>query len=144
MELSEIAMRLGVGDLMGKYQQYADTGRVDDLLELFAPDGVFETNGVRLTGRPEIGEWFRETINAVRQSDPVPGRHHLSTMLVTPKDAYSASTYATFAFIGTQGLDHWGTYKDEVVLSGAQWLFTVRRARVEGYVPGSPVERLFR
>ena len=84
MEMSDIAARLGVGDIMAQYQRYADAGKVDELLQLFTLDGVFETNGVRLNGRREIGDWFRETINTVRQSDRAPGRHHLSTVLITP------------------------------------------------------------
>jgi hypothetical protein len=48
-------------------------------------------------------------------------------------------TYACFQYVGTRGLDHWGTYRDEVVAVGDGWKFARRQAIVEGCVPDSPV-----
>ena len=48
-------------------------------------------------------------------------------------------TYACFQLVGSAGLDHWGTYRDEVVSTDDGWRFARRKVKVEGHVPGSPV-----
>jgi hypothetical protein len=48
----------------------------------------------------------------------------------------------TEELVGSGGLDHWGTYRDEVVRAEDGWRFTRRKVKVEGHIPGSPVVSL--
>jgi len=36
-----------------------------------------------------------------------------------------------------RGPDHWGRYRDRLVVRDGRWLFAHRRARADGYAPGS-------
>ncbi len=132
-----MTIRIGAADLMARYQRYADTGRIDDLIGLFAADAVFETNTAVHTGRDQILAFFTGVGVAFAASGVLPARHHLSSILVELRPDGTASTYACFAWIGTSGLDHWGTYRDEVAEVDGRWQFRRRRATVEGYVATS-------
>lgn len=142
MQQPEIEMRLGVADLMARYQRLADTGKVEQLSELFLEDAVYESNTRRCEGREAILAFFRDVGKGFIDSDALPARHHLSSILVEPQPDGTAETYACFAWIGTKGLDHWGTYRDIAVQVDGSWRFRRRRAICEGHVPGSPVEQI--
>jgi len=135
----ELRVRVGVTHLLTTYQYLADTGKVERLAQLFAPDGVLEIGGARHTGVDGVLALFRDTGARFADADFLPARHHLSTIYVEPQPDGSAKTYACFQFIGTRGLDHWGTYRDVVVPTedGAGWRFAHRRVITEGFAPGS-------
>jgi hypothetical protein len=136
-------VRVGVTHLLTSYQYFADTGKVERLAQLFAPDGVLEIGAERFTGPTEVLGLFRRAGGQFVDADFLPARHHLSSIYVEPRADGSARTYACFQFIGTRGLDHWGTYRDVVVPStdgnadGAAWRFSRRRVITEGFAPGS-------
>ena len=136
-------LRVGVTDLLTAYQYLADTGKVERLAQLFAPDGVLEINSEKYTGPTEVLELLKRTAGDVTDADFQPARHHLSSIYVEPQPDGSAKTYACFQFIGTKGLDHWGTYRDVAVRTssgnadGDGWRFAHRRVITEGFAPGS-------
>jgi hypothetical protein len=132
-------VRVGVTHLLTTYQYLADTGKVERLAQLFAPDGVLETGGRAYTGADGVLALFRSTSGRFADADFLPARHHLSSIYVEPLPDGSAKTYACFQFIGTRGLDHWGTYRDVVVPTetGDGWRFAHRRVITEGFAPGS-------
>lgn len=135
----EVRLRVGVTALLNSYQYLADTGRVDRLAQLFAPDGVLEIGTETFTGPTEVRGLFTRTSGRFVDADFLPARHHLSSIHVEPQADGSAKTYACFQFIGTRGLDHWGTYRDVVVPAenGDGWRFQRRRVITEGFAPGS-------
>ena len=139
----ELRVRVGVTALLTTYQYLADTGKVERLAQLFGPDGVLEIGTERFTGTSEVLGLFTRTSGQFVDADLLPARHHLSSIYVEPLADGSAKTYACFQFIGTKGLDHWGTYRDIVVPSedggsdGAGWRFAHRRVITEGFAPGS-------
>ena len=143
MAISHLDIRVGVTALMTAYQYLGDTGRVDRLAQLFAPDGVLEIGAETFTGPDEVLGLLTRTSGDFQDADFLPARHHLSSIHVEPQADGSAKTYACFQFIGTRGLDHWGTYRDVVVPStddnpdGAGWRFRRRRVITEGFAPGS-------
>lgn len=140
MSDAEMRLRIAVADLLAKYQFLADSGRIRQLSALFAADAMFENNTGRHHGPDGVLEFFRSTKDSFLSAGFLPARHHLSSIYVDPHpDGRSASTYACFAFVGTRGLDHWGSYHDEVVETDGTWMFARRRAIVEGCVPDSPV-----
>lgn len=136
-------VRVGVTALLTAYQYLADTGKIDRLAALFAPDGVLEIGAEKFTGPTETLGMFTRAGAQFADADFLPARHHLSSIHVEPLPDGSAKTYACFQFIGTRGLDHWGTYRDIVVpstdgnLDGAGWRFLHRRVITEGFAPGS-------
>jgi SnoaL-like domain len=147
VKLASNEVRVGVTNLLNTYQYLADTGKVDRLARLFAPDGVLElgsgTGSETFTGPTEVLGLFRRAGGQFVDADFLPARHHLSSIYVEPQPDGSAKTYACFQFIGNRGLDHWGTYRDVVVPNGDGnpdgdgWRFAHRRVVTEGFAPGS-------
>lgn len=137
MNADELGIRVGVTDLLTTYQYLADTGKIDRLAQLFAPDGVLEIGADRYTGVTGVLALFRDTGARFADADFLPARHHLSSIYVEPQPDGSAKSYACFQFIGTRGLDHWGTYRDVVVPTDDGWRFAHRRVITEGFAPGS-------
>jgi len=137
----EVEIRVGVTHLMTSYQYLADTGKVERLTQLFAPDGVLDIGGERFTGPDEILGLFTRTSGQFVDADFLPARHHLSSIYVEPRADGTAKTYACFQFIGTKGLDHWGTYRDIAIRTEDGWRFKLRRVITEGFAPGSHLAR---
>lgn len=143
IDSERLRVRAGVTNLLTTYQYLGDTGRVERLAQLFAPDGVLELEDESFTGPTEVLGLFTRTSGQFVDADFLPARHHLNTIHVDPQADGSAKTYACFQFIGTRGLDHWGTYRDLVVpatdgnTDGDGWRFARRRVIVEGFAPGS-------
>jgi len=53
-------------------------------------------------------------------------------------DGPDAARGASYFFVFTdRGPDHWGRYRDEYVRRDGRWLFRYRRARLDGFAPGS-------
>ncbi|BBZ14996.1 nuclear transport factor 2 family protein [Mycobacterium branderi] len=142
MDDIELRTRVGVADLMATYQYLADSGKTRELSQLFVPDGVLVTNTEELIGPEAILDFFARTAATFTSAGFLPARHHLSSVYIEPRADASASTYACFQFIGVAGLDHWGTYRDEVVSTDAGWRFARRKVKVEGHVRNSPVAGL--
>lgn len=134
-----LRVQLGVTHLLTTYQYLADTGKVERLAQLFAPDGVLEVEGVPHAGVDAVLAFFRDTAGRFVDADFLPARHHLSSIYVEPLSDGTAKAYSCFQFIGTRGLDHWGTYRDVAVPtdSGDGWRFKQRRVITEGFSPGS-------
>lgn len=139
MDDIELRARVAAADLLATYQFLADSGKTRELAELFLPDAVFKTNAEELVGPDAIFDFFSRTADAFVSAPLLPGRHHLNSVRVEPRPDGSAATYACFQFVGRHGLDHWGTYRDEVVRTNDGWRFARRKVKVEGYIPGSPV-----
>lgn len=135
----ELKIWVGVSHLMTSYQYLADTGKVEQLAQLFAPDGVLQIGEEQYMGPDAILRMFRDTVSRFADADFLPARHHLSSIHIESRPDGSAKTYACFQFIGTRGLDHWGTYRDVVVPGPDGWRFGHRRVVTEGFAPGSPL-----
>jgi hypothetical protein len=131
--------RVGVADLMARYQFLVDAGKVRQVSQLFTDDAVFQNNGGEAVGPDGVLAFFLDTKDSFIAAGILPARHHLSSVMVDPQEDGSATTYACFQYIGTRGLDHWGTYRDVVVPVESGWKFARRVATVEGCVPASPV-----
>jgi hypothetical protein len=142
MDDIELRTRVGAGDLLATYQFLADSGKTRELSELFVADGVFKSNSEELIGPEAILDFFRRTGDAFMSAGLLPARHHLSSVHIEPRADGSAATYACFQLVGSGGLDHWGTYRDEVVNTEGGWRFKRRKVKVEGHIPSSPVVSL--
>jgi uncharacterized protein (TIGR02246 family) len=134
VEAWEAAAREAIRELAARYAHCADRGRFDELVALFAPDGVLAIAGREpLAGREAIRAFLADTA-ATRAGGGAPTRlfHHVASHSITLHDQTTASGAAYFLVVTASGPDHWGRYGDRYVARDGIWLFAERRVRVEG------------
>ncbi len=138
MEQWELVARESIRDLVARYNANGDSGRFDQVLELFAPDAVMETDGVGFTGREEIRRIFTEAAEAaLRWPEPMVMRHNTSTLQIDLDGPERATSRCYYQVLTNRGLDHWGRYLDEYAVVDGAWRFVHRREFVDGMVEGS-------
>jgi uncharacterized protein (TIGR02246 family) len=142
MELSELAAREAVRDLVARYTWAGDRGRSEELAELFALDGVLDVgdHGGRWEGRDEIARQLDAVAARVASAGTVAGpvRHHVSSVLVDVTSPGEATSSSYFLVLTPIGVDHWGRYRDRVAVGAdGAWRFAERTVRVDGHAPGS-------
>ena len=135
MDPWEMAAREEIRELVARYAHHADAGRFDELVALFADDGLLGIDDREpLRGRQAILNF----LTSVRESPGMRSiRHHVSSLRidVSASDAAAGSSY--FIVLTADGPDHWGRYRDRYVLRGGLWVFAARRVQVDGLAPGS-------
>jgi len=135
--LDELIAREAIRDLVARYNANGDSGRFDQVVELFAPDAVMEVNGRTYRGRDEIRSIFTTTAAELRGFSELPVlRHTTSTLQIDLTGPTTATSRCYHVVLLPHGVDHWGRYLDEYGLVGDRWLFTRRRVLNDGYVPG--------
>jgi len=139
MELWELAAREAIGETVARYAHLVDRGRIDELLELFVEDGVLEAGDQPpARGRAAIRELFLGTGKRLASASATPLiRHHVSNLAIDLTGPDDATAESYFLAITDRGPDHWGRYRDRFVRRGSRWLLQRRRARADGYAPGS-------
>jgi hypothetical protein len=144
MEIWELVARESVRDVIARYNAYGDSGRMDDLLELFTQDAVMDMDGEVFEGRQAIRDGFvaagrsfvafAKASNAPRDLPVL--RHYTATHVIdatSPTTATCSSYFLTFLH---HGPDHWGSYSDELREADGRWQISRRRVAVEGAVAG--------
>ena len=143
MERTELIAREGIRDLLGRYTWAGDTGRSAEVADCFVPDGVLDLgeHGGTLDGRDAIAAELEAVAARVADAADAPGpvNHHVSSVLITMTDPTSATVRSYFCVYTDAGADHWGRYRDEVVMDRADghWRFANRTVRVTGAAPDS-------
>lgn len=151
MTVDDLLAREGIRDLVARYNSYGDTGRFDQLFELFVDDAVMEVgpaHGERTAyeGREQVKLIFTGAQGRVQGQDERAAttyiRHFTATHQIDLVDADHASGRCYFAVIigdavEARGLDHWGRYIDEYVRVDEVWKFQRRKVYVDGQNPGS-------
>ena len=140
MDMSEAIARESIRDLVARYNANGDSGRFEQLMELFAPDAVMELEGNQLfEGRDEIltiftgtQERWSEELNPSGSAPSHHVRHNISTHQIDFDDADHARGYCYYAVIMPHGLDHWGRYFDRYERHDGRWLFARRKVTTEG------------
>ncbi len=139
MDLAELRAREEIRDLVASYAHLADGGRFEELLDLFAPDGVLRGGDApEARGRDAIREFLSGTgrdLASVTRTAFI--RHHVSNLRIELAGPDEASGVAYFLVVTDRGVDHWGRYRDAYVRVDGRWRFKHRRARLDGYAPGS-------
>jgi 3-phenylpropionate/cinnamic acid dioxygenase small subunit len=139
VEVWELEARERIRETIARYAHAVDGGRFDELVELFAPDGVLEVEG-------EPGHRGRDAIRAVVTGtgrDLAAGtgapriRHHVSNVLIELEGTDEARARCYFVALTDRGVDHWGRYRDDLVRVGGAWRFSYRRVRTDGAAAGS-------
>ena len=140
METWELEARESIRDLVARYNANGDAGRIAPPAELFAADAVLEVPGEELLGRDAIRDFFdglaRATKNQAEGGVKLI-RHFTATHQIDVHGPDRASGRCYYAVLTDRGLDHWGRYLDEYRCSGGRWVFSRRRATLDGRVPGS-------
>lgn len=143
MERTELIAREGIRDLLGRYTWAGDTGRTAEVADCFTVDGVLDLgdHGGVLEGREAITAELDAVVAraASAAQEPGPVNHHVSSIFITMADPTTATVRSYFAVHTDAGLDHWGRYRDDVVMDriDGHWRFARRTVRVTGFAPGS-------
>ena len=147
MELWEIDAHVQIRNLVATYNANGDSGRFDEMVLVFMPDGVLEAGGGRHEGREAIiafltGVAAGPPTAAAPTPAPAPGarsyvRHMAATHKIDVVSPERATGYAYYQVITAIGLDHWGRYFDEYVNVDGTWRIAHRRATTDGAVEGS-------
>jgi len=137
MELWELVARESIRDVIARYNANGDSGRFDQVVELFAPDAVMELdNGKVYRGREEIRTIFTDAASTLRdRPGPMLLRHMTSTLQIDVVSPTEAKSRCYYHVLMSHGLDHWGRYIDEFGVIDGQWRFTRRREMLDGTIP---------
>lgn len=130
----ELEAREIIRSIISRYAHCADTGRFDDLVNLFAVDGVLEIAGREpIAGRDAIRAFLTGTKASMAAGVTQPFiRHHVSSIDLSVHDHEHAGARSYFFVITQRGPDHWGRYRDDFVRREGQWFFERRRVRLDG------------
>lgn len=148
MELWELVARESIRDCIARYNANGDSGRIDEMVSVFAPDGIMETGNGRYVGRDQIHA-FMSSVVVRGRTDPdettsgsivltpteewiargrVPFiRHYTATTQIDVLSETRAKARSYYLFLTVHGLDHWGRYLDEFAPIDGKWLITHRR-----------------
>ncbi len=145
MEPWELLARESIRDLVTRYNSNGDSGRIAQVLELFAPDATMEITGEggetrTYRGVEEIETIFTGAIETFRaaadtHAQPRYVRHCVTTHQIDLGDRQHAKGRCYFFVIRANGLDHWGRYVDEYEERDGRWRFTYRKVTTEGRQP---------
>jgi ketosteroid isomerase-like protein len=145
MDLWELLAREGIRDLVTRYNSNGDTGRLEQVLELFTPDATMEITGKggetrTFRGIEEIRALFTRATETFREaadeaSQPGYLRHCVATHQIDLGDQRHATGRCYFFVIRAGGLDHWGRYVDEYEERDGRWRFTYRKVTTDGRQP---------
>jgi uncharacterized protein (TIGR02246 family) len=136
----EIGARIAIADLVVRYNSNGDTGRFDNVMELFAPDAVMEGNGKPRHGRDEIRTIFTGAADGFAGKTgtaPRHVRHTTGTLQIDLIDETSATGRCYFQVLTQIGLDHWGRYVDSYRVIDGKWRFASRKVSIDGQSPNS-------
>lgn len=142
-DLTELAAREAVRDLVARYTWAGDRGRSAELAGLFRADGVLDVgaHGGRWEGRSAIEAELDAVAARVAATGIAPGpvRHHVSSLVIDLASPTEATASSYFLVLTAIGVDHWGRYRDELAADPADgaWRFVERRVRVDGHAAGS-------
>jgi hypothetical protein len=141
----EAIAREAIRDLVARYNASGDSGRVEQVLELFWPDATMEVGGPEAprvhTGLDEIGTIFTGAAATTFRptTSPAPSsvfrhhvRHFVATHVIDFADASHATGYAYFQVLMPHGLDHWGRYFDAYESRDGEWRFARRKVVLDG------------
>jgi len=146
MEHWELVARESIRDLVARYNANGDTGRFEQLRDLFAPDAVMDTgmNGEK-KGHEEILSIFTGAMDrATANNGNVPTylRHCTATHQIDIVDENHAKGRCYYFVITAVGLDHWGRYIDEYKVVDGEWKFAHRRVTIDGNSPAATFARV--
>jgi hypothetical protein len=116
-----------IGRVLTRYCRYLDDQRYDDVVALFAPDGVLDSMGTRAEGQEAIRAFFP----ADAPSGGRPSAMHVLSSPVIEIDGDRARAESDWVMIqrdeaGTTSIVLAGRYRDELARIDGEWRFSSR------------------
>jgi hypothetical protein len=140
----ELLARESIRETVASYAHFVDSGRFDEVVALFVPDGVLEVKGrERAVGHDGLHAFFQGVGADLATATKVPMiRHYTSNLTIDVVSAEEAHARCYFLALTEIGVDHWGRYRDRLVpdADGGNWKFAHRLVRTDGTVPGAWAE----
>jgi hypothetical protein len=137
VQVWELEIRESVRQTLADYTAATDTFDLKALAACFTAEGVLHyTGGEPLIGRAAIEAGLGAQVGASRDvSSPTLThvRHHLASIRFAGVASDRVDVTSYFAVHTDVGLDHWGRYRDVLVLVDGRWLFTSRKITVDGF-----------
>ncbi len=142
MELWELTARECIRETVASYAHFVDSGRFDEVIALFTPDGVLAVAGSDTArGHDGLRAFFTGVGRDLKDTSTVPMiRHNTSNLSIDVVSPTEATARCYFLAVTELGVDHWGRYRDRLVPAGDRWLFVQREVRTDGAVPGGWAE----
>lgn len=141
MEHWEIEARESIRDLVARYNANGDSGRIEQMVELFAPDAVMRVSpGGEHVGRAAISAFLGSIAKRTqedRERDAAAVRfirHYTATHQIDVLDRDTARGRCYYAVLTDRGLDHWGRYIDEYRRIDERWHFWRRTCTIDARV----------
>ncbi|HEY6623803.1 MAG TPA: nuclear transport factor 2 family protein [Acidimicrobiales bacterium] len=135
MEAWETAAREEIRELVARYTHWGDGGRIDELVLLFEPDAVFETDTEPepLEGRDAIGALLGGLAeDHGGETGQTYMRHNVSNLTIEFESPTVATGAAYWFVISDNGLWRWGRYRDTYRRDGdGTWRFARRKVRAD-------------
>jgi hypothetical protein len=133
MDFEEAIAREQIRDVLARYNQAGDRGRLSELVLCFTPEGAIEIKGEPpVRGREAILERLGGAVRGLaRTSARRLLRHFVATSRIeflSPREATVSSYYLVVTEIGP---DHCGLYLDRFEREGDAWLIAHRRVTVD-------------
>jgi hypothetical protein len=110
---------LEIRNLMARYCLYLDLDQVEDWVQLFTPDAVYEVYGRGWVGHERLRSMF----------SGAPGGLHLGGPPVIELDGDRARTLRNLLFVERSGAQRSAVYDDELVRTDAGWRIARCRCR---------------
>jgi hypothetical protein len=141
VDIAEMLAREAVRDTIARYNHAGDRGKFDAMVECFLPDGVLVIHDTdRYEGRDAMRAFFSGVPASTDSSRRLTTlRHNVTNTLIEVTDPETATARSYFTVVTDIGVDHWGSYYDELHPDAAtgRWLFASRSVRTDGYAPNS-------
>ena len=143
MDLEELIARESIRDTVARYNSNGDSGRLDQMMELFAEDATMQVeDGDPYEGRAAIRGFFESAVTGFKDvPGPVLVRHSVTTHVIEVTGPDTATGRAYYTVFLADGPDHWGRYLDEYKRIDGAWRFAKRRVTTDGRVPGGWADR---
>ena len=139
MDASEAVARESIRDVISRYNHAGDRGDLDALAHCFTEDGVLDLEGEDdCEGREAIRERLSGVVSDLAgRSERAILRHHVSSIRIELTGSGTAIAASYFLVFTEIGLDHWGTYSDQLERADGAWRIAHRKVRVDGATPNS-------
>lgn len=137
LDIAQLAAREEIRELISRYCVAADAGKLDEVAGLFTTGGHIDFRGEKYVGADGILGMFTESGERLRGIE-LQGRllHTVSTTSIDLTGEDTARVHSYFTVLSGIGVDHWGRYRDDLVVQDGQWRFASRRISVDGRTPG--------
>ena len=132
MKAEEFCSRVAIQDLTNRYALYVDTKQLDQLIDLFCPDAVFDESALGagpFRGQAAIREYFQVALPSVSEL-----MHITSNLVIDFVTSSEAKGFSTLFFEGKDRMGSMqrlkGYFHDVYRQNSGQWRFQSRTLKL--------------